>query len=69
MTIFITEEEPALQKVFVVAIDRAANVAIGVSPRARLDIDPSADQTDRRPPFVDVGECSLGPVVKDRTMS
>src|SRR5439155_20293375 len=48
-TIFISEQEPALPEVFVVRIDAAADVTIGVRPGACLDVDALSDEAKRRP--------------------
>ena len=46
--VLIIKQNRALQEIFVITIDRAADMTVGVSPVPRLDIDPGADQTDGR---------------------
>src|SRR5574341_1297892 len=58
--IVIVEENRALQEILVVAVDCAADVTVGVRPLSGLDIDPSADETNRRAPFVDFDQRSFG---------
>jgi hypothetical protein len=43
MAVFIAKEQPTLQKVFVVAIDRAANVAVGIRPLSGFDVNPGSN--------------------------
>src|SRR6266545_928094 len=45
----IAEQKPALPEVFVVRIDAAADMTIGVRPGACLDVDALSDEPDRGP--------------------
>jgi hypothetical protein len=63
--ILVVEQQPALQKVFVIAVDSAADVAIGIDPLARLDIDPGANQANRRTALVNLDQGALGFVVEN----
>src|SRR5882724_13490513 len=64
--ILIVEQDRALQKIFVVTIDRPADVTVGVSPFSRLDIDPRSDQTNGRAAIVNLNQSALGLLVEDR---
>src|ERR1041385_908931 len=68
-TILIGEQNCALQKILVITIDRATDMAVGVGPLSRLDIDPGADQTDRGATIVNLNQRALGLVVEDLSMS
>ena len=43
----IANQEPALPKIFVIGIDPAADVTVGIDPRAGLDVDAGANETNR----------------------
>jgi hypothetical protein len=64
--ILIAKEQRALQEVFVVTVDRAADVTVGIGPFARLDVYPLTDETDLRTAIVSFNKSSLGLLVKDR---
>ena len=46
--ILVAEQEPAFPKIFVVGIDPAADVSVGIGPGAGLDVDAGTDETDGR---------------------
>jgi hypothetical protein len=46
LAIFILKEQPALQEVFIVTIDGATDMTIGIYPLACLDIDPRTYQAN-----------------------
>src|SRR5260370_42628142 len=50
-------------------MDGSVDMAGSVGPLASLNIKPSADKTDGRPPFVDFHQRALGLVVENGTMS
>ena len=66
LAVLIAKQQRAFQKVFVITVDRAADVTVGVGPLAGLDVDPFADQTDLRATVVCFDERALGLFVKDR---
>src|SRR5438045_1299081 len=68
-TILIVKQNRALQQIFVVTINRSADMAVGVGPLTRLDIDPGADQTYRRAPVVNLNQSALRLVIENLSMS
>ena len=63
--ILVAEKDPAFPKVFVVGIDPAADVAVGVDPRAGFDVDAGTYETDRRSAFVGLDQGAFRFVVED----
>ena len=69
LTIFVPKQEPAFPEIFVVGIDPATDMTICVHPRARLDVDGRANQTDRRASLECFHQGTLGFFVVDRLTS
>src|SRR5438094_5237746 len=67
--ILIVKQDRALQKIFVITIDRAADVTVGVGPLPCLDIDPCSDQTDRRAAIVNLNQRALCFVIENLPVS
>ena len=67
--ILIVEQNRALQKIFVVTIDRSADMAVGVGPLSRLDVDPRSHQTNGRAAIVNFNQRALCFVIEDLPVS
>src|SRR5207248_2686933 len=67
--VLIIKENCALQKIFVVAVNRPADVTVGVGPLTSLNVNPGADQSDRRSAFVCFDQGAFRLVIKNLTLS
>jgi len=63
--LLVAEQEPAFPKIFVIGIDPAADVTIGIDPGAGLDVDAGTDEADRRAAFVSFDQSAFGLVVEN----
>jgi NAD(P)-dependent dehydrogenase (short-subunit alcohol dehydrogenase family) len=64
--IAIAKQQPALQQVLVVTIDRAADVTIRLGPFAGFDVDPFANKANLRAPFESFDEGAFSFLVVNR---
>jgi hypothetical protein len=63
--VLIIEQQPTLQKVFVVTINSAADVAVCIGPLTGLDVNPGSHQADWRTSLVGFDQSAFCFVVED----
>jgi hypothetical protein len=61
----VAEQAPAFPEVFIIGIDTAADVAVRIRPRAGLDVDAGADETEGRAALEGLDQGAFGLVVED----
>src|SRR5687767_8336871 len=66
LAVQIAKQQRTLQQVFVITVDGATDVTVGVGPLARLDVDPLAYKSDLRPPVISFDQRALRFVVIHR---